>query len=96
MATVGSAVDLEVGPRSAEHTDRRELFEERMRVLARPPSRGSRGLSLSEFKRRIQQLSRSNMNQEADSGLRFRPDVPRHDSRASGPLHNAPPAYTET
>ncbi|EPS96410.1 hypothetical protein FOMPIDRAFT_88939 [Fomitopsis schrenkii] len=36
MATVGSAVDLEVGPRSAEHTDRRELFEERMRHIFIP------------------------------------------------------------
>lgn len=93
MATVGSAADLEAGTRPAEHTDRRELREALFRVLARPPSRRSRGMSWSDFKRRMQQRSRSNTNQEVDSGIRLR-DISRG-STVSGLLQNAPPAYTE-
>ena len=94
MATVGSAADLEAGTTRPENTDRRELREALFQVLARPPSRRSRGLSWSDFKRRIQQRSRSNTSQEVDSGIRLR-DISRG-STTSGPLHNAPPAYTET
>ncbi|KAI0711991.1 hypothetical protein C8Q72DRAFT_222865 [Fomitopsis betulina] len=93
MATVGSAVDLEAETLPNEHTDHQTLFEQRMRILAGPPSRGSHVLSWSELKRRIQQRTRSTMNQEADSGFRFRTDVPRD---STGPLQNAPPAYTES